>query len=84
MDTLLPESPAPTASTAVSDFVENVTYDEIAVGRTAALSRVLRREDIELFAQVSGDTNPAHLDAEYAAGTMFKGVIGHGSGRHRS
>ena len=62
----------------VSELVENVTYDEIAVGRTASLSRVLSHEDIELFARVSGDTNPAHLDAEYAAGTMFKGVIGHG------
>jgi phosphate acetyltransferase len=78
MDTFVPESPVSSAPAVASELVENVTYDEIAVGRTAALSRVLSREDIELFARVSGDTNPAHLDAEYAAGTKFKGVIGHG------
>ena len=78
MDTFQPETPVSAAPAVASELVENVTYDEIAVGRTAALSRVLSREDIELFARVSGDTNPAHLDAEYAAGTMFKGVIGHG------
>ena len=78
MDTFQPETPVSAAPAVASGLVENVTYDEIAVGRTAALSRVLSREDIELFARVSGDTNPAHLDAEYAAGTMFKGVIGHG------
>jgi hypothetical protein len=78
MDTSLPQASVSTAGAVVSAFIENVTYDEITVGQKAVLSRVLRRQDIELFAQVSGDTNPAHLDAEYAAGTMFKGVIGHG------
>ena len=34
--------------------------------------------DIVLFAGVSGDTNPVHLDDEYAAGTPFKGRIAHG------
>ena len=70
-ETSAPASPA-------SKSIENVTYDEISIGRSASISRVLRREDIELFAQVSGDTNPAHLDVEYAEGTLFKGVIGHG------
>jgi phosphate acetyltransferase len=78
MDTSLPQASVSTAGAVVSAFIENVTYDEITVGQKAVLSRVLRRQDIELFAQVSGDTNPAHLDAEYAAETMFKGVIGHG------
>src|SRR3954467_9447482 len=78
MDTFVSDSLTSSAPAIDPELIENVTYDEIAIGRTAAISRVLTREDIELFARVSGDTNPAHLDAEYAAGTMFKGVIGHG------
>jgi 3-hydroxybutyryl-CoA dehydratase len=34
--------------------------------------------DIAAFAEVSGDKNPVHLDAQYAAGTMFKERIAHG------
>jgi phosphate acetyltransferase len=40
--------------------------------------RTLTLEDIQAFAAVSGDTNPAHLDPEYANDTMFHGVIAHG------
>jgi acyl dehydratase len=56
----------------------NRTYDEIAVGETAEVTREVTREDIALFAAVSGDVNPAHLDEAYASGTRFKGVIMHG------
>ena len=59
-------------------MIENRTFDEIAVGDTASLSRTLREEDIQLFALVSGDVNPAHLDADYAATDMFRRVIAHG------
>jgi phosphate acetyltransferase len=60
------------------EFVENVTYDELAIGRSARLLRTLSVADIQAFAAVSGDTNPAHLDAEYANDTLFHGVIAHG------
>lgn len=65
MDTFQPEKPV--SAPVASGLVENVTYDEITIGQTASLSRVLDHKDIELFARVSGDTNPAHLDAAYAA-----------------
>jgi phosphate acetyltransferase len=61
-----------------TDFVENVLYDEITVGQSARLMRTLTVEDIQAFAAVSGDTNPAHLDPEYANDTLFHGVIAHG------
>ena len=61
-----------------SDLVENVTYDEITVGQSARLLRTLTLNDIQAFAAVSGDTNPAHLDAEYANDTLYHGVIAHG------
>ena len=59
-------------------YIENKTYDEIAVGDHADLTRTLKPQDIELFAVMSGDVNPAHVDAEYAKTDMFHGIIAHG------
>ena len=64
--------------TPVTEMIENVTYDEISIGQIAHMSRQLTIADILAFAAVSGDTNPAHLDAEYANDTIFHGVIAHG------
>ena len=60
------------------ELIENFTFDEISIGQSARLLRTLTLHDIEAFAAVSGDTNPAHLDAEYANETLFHGVIAHG------
>ncbi|MGQ0544849.1 MAG: bifunctional enoyl-CoA hydratase/phosphate acetyltransferase [Betaproteobacteria bacterium] len=59
-------------------YIENRTYDEIQVGDSASLTRTLRPEDIQLFAIMSGDVNPAHVDPEYAHSSMFQEVIAHG------
>jgi phosphate acetyltransferase len=61
-----------------TEYLENITHDELTVGRTASLTRTLTKEDILLFATVSGDVNPAHMDEAYANSTMFHGIIGHG------
>ena len=61
-----------------ADLIENVTFDEITLGQSARLLRTLTVADIQAFAAVSGDTNPAHLHAEYANDTLFHGVIAHG------
>jgi phosphate acetyltransferase len=61
-----------------TDLIENVTFDEITLGQSARLLRTLTLADIQAFAAVSGDTNPAHLDAKYANDTLFHGVIAHG------
>lgn len=58
--------------------IRNRTFDEIAVGDSASIERTLTHEDIALFAVMSGDVNPQHLDAEFAASTRFHGVIAHG------
>lgn len=58
--------------------IENKTYDELAIGDTASLSRTLTKQDIQLFAVMSGDVNPAHLDEEYARSSMFHEIIAHG------
>ncbi|MFC4271223.1 bifunctional enoyl-CoA hydratase/phosphate acetyltransferase [Sneathiella chungangensis] len=59
-------------------YIENRTYDEISVGDTATLVRDLGAKDIELFAVMSGDVNPAHVDTEFAKSDMFHKVIAHG------
>lgn len=58
--------------------MQNITFDELQIGQTASLKRTLTQKDIELFALVSGDVNPAHLDQAYADESLFRGVIGHG------
>jgi len=60
------------------EHIENRTFDEIQVGDSATLVRTLKPEDIQLFAIMSGDVNPAHVDPEYAKSSMFREVIAHG------
>lgn len=48
------------------------------VGDRAEFEKTVTAEDIEAFAQVTGDTNPLHRDAAYAARTRFKEPIAHG------
>ena len=62
----------------VLQTIRNRTFNEIAVGDTACIERTLSTQDIQLFAILSGDVTPQHLDAEYAASTRFHGVIAHG------
>lgn len=59
-------------------LIENRTFDEIEPGESAALERTLTWEDIELFAVMSGDVNPAHVDEEYARSDIFHAIVAHG------
>jgi phosphate acetyltransferase/phosphate butyryltransferase len=51
------------------DVIRNRTFDEIRVGDRASIERTLTAADIQLFAALSGDVNPQHIDAEFAAST---------------
>ena len=62
----------------MTDFLKNRTFDELQPGDTASLVRPVVRDDIDLFAAVSGNANPAHLDAAFAATGMFGHVVAHG------
>ncbi|MBA56246.1 MAG: 3-hydroxybutyryl-CoA dehydratase [Pseudomonadales bacterium] len=59
--------------------LENTPFDELVVGMTATYTKTVSEEDIKLFAILSGDTNPIHLDEEYAKTTPFGGCIAHGA-----
>jgi phosphate acetyltransferase len=58
--------------------IENRTFDEIEVGDSVSLSRMLTKQDIELFAVMSGDVNPVHVDEAFARDDMFHKIIAHG------
>ncbi len=62
----------------VTDTLDNITYDELNEGDSASFSRTLTEDELILFAAVSGDVNPVHLDAGFAAESMFKERIAHG------
>ncbi len=52
--------------------------DEISVGQKAEFSKTVTEADISGYAGISGDTNPVHLDEEFAKTTIFKTRIAHG------
>ena len=56
------------------ELIENRTFDEIKLGDTASLVRTLTHKDIELFAIMSGDINPTHLDDVFAKIWMADGT----------
>jgi phosphate acetyltransferase len=59
--------------------IENKTFDEISVGDSATLTRTLTRQDTEMFAVISSDYNPTHLNDEWAAKLLqSQKVSGHG------
>ena len=53
-------------------------FDDLKIGMRATVSRTITDTDLRNFSGVSGDTNPMHLNEEYAKTTMFGGTIVHG------
>ncbi|MFZ0612955.1 MAG: MaoC family dehydratase [Desulfobacterales bacterium] len=58
--------------------MEGKTIDELSVGQRARFSKTVTETDIYLYAGITGDFNPAHVNEEYAAKTFFKSRIAHG------
>lgn len=52
--------------------------EDMEEGMSRSFSKTITDADISLFAGVSGDTNPVHLDEEFASQTIFKSRIAHG------
>ena len=55
-----------------------IVIEDLEIGMTRSLSKEVTDRDIELFAEVSTDRNPVHLDDAYAQDTIFGGRIAHG------
>ena len=56
----------------------NYTIEELKIGQTSSFSKTITETDVYLFAGITGDFNPAHINAQYAANTQFKERIAHG------
>jgi 3-hydroxybutyryl-CoA dehydratase len=52
--------------------------EDLSVGMTAVYAKTITDADVVMYAGVSGDTNPVHINEEYASSTMFKSRIAHG------
>jgi len=66
-----------------ADMLDNITtgtivIEDLEIGMKRSLQKMVTDHDIELFAEVSTDRNPVHLDDDYAQDTIFEGRIAHG------
>lgn len=57
--------------------VENRTFDEIKIGERASVTKTITKDDIDLYAAVTGDANPTHYDEAAARAERFEGIVGH-------
>lgn len=55
-----------------------ICIEDIEIGMSRNLRKVITDRDIQMFAEVSTDHNPVHLDDDYANDTIFEGRIAHG------
>ena len=62
----------------MGDTPKSVYFEDLSVGQEASHSNTVTADIIRAFADVSGDRNPVHVDAEYAAGTPYGQRIAHG------
>ncbi|MCL2227419.1 MAG: MaoC family dehydratase [Oscillospiraceae bacterium] len=58
--------------------MKGFTINELKVGQSASFSKTVTESDVYLYAGVTGDINPAHINHEYAKDTLFKERIAHG------
>ncbi len=58
--------------------LDGFSFEELSIGMKATVSRTITETDLRNFSGVSGDTNPMHLNEEYARATPFGGCIVHG------
>ena len=58
--------------------IGTVYLEDLEIGRSASLAKVMGDAEIAAFAEISEDHNPLHMDEAYAEQTMFKGRIAHG------
>lgn len=58
--------------------LRNIPFEQLETGMQRQYSKTLTERDLQLFAETSGDHNPVHLNADYAASTAFGERIAHG------
>lgn len=69
---------APVRAHDLAEELRGKYLDELEIGQTAIYTKTITDADIVLFAGISGDTNPLHMNSEFAGGTRFEGRVAHG------
>jgi 3-hydroxybutyryl-CoA dehydratase len=59
-------------------MTDEIFFEDLRLGQKASFGKTITESDVVLFAAVTGDTNPMHLNADYAKGTIFGERIAHG------
>ena len=57
-----------------TEDIHGYYFEDLSVGMTASYAKTVTETDIVLFAGISGDVNPVHLNQEFADDTMFEGI----------
>ena len=58
--------------------MDGYAFEDLQVGQTASMGKTITDADILMFAAISLDTNPVHMDADAAAASVFKERVAHG------
>lgn len=61
-----------------ADRLQGLMFEDLELGLRAEMTKTITQDEIDLFARISGDHNPIHVDRAYAAQTMFQSTIAHG------
>ncbi len=61
------------------EFKDGYKYEDLSIGMSHETYHTITEHDLDLFAEVSGDRNPLHMNEEYAKGTIFGQRIAHGA-----
>jgi 3-hydroxybutyryl-CoA dehydratase len=69
---------APDRDAPFPSYPPGKTIAELSIGDSASITRRITQSDIEAFARISGDDNPAHVDKEWAEASVMKGRVAHG------
>ncbi len=65
-------------NTNAPDELHGLYFEDLEPGMTDVYGKTITDADIVMFAGISGDTNPVHLNSEFAGGTVFEGRVAHG------
>ena len=60
------------------DMLHGHYFEDLKEGMQDAFAKTITNSDVSTFAGISGDTNPVHLNHEFASETMFEGPVAHG------
>jgi 3-hydroxybutyryl-CoA dehydratase len=60
-------------------MLKGISIQDLKLGQSSSFTKQITSKDVVLFAEVSGDDNPVHMDEAFAQTTMFKGRIVHGA-----